>query len=53
MERDELKLRERIEKLLEIYSLEEILEHNDLSVEDILVYLYNEYGLTFPPLELI
>jgi hypothetical protein len=53
MERDELKLRERIEKLLEIYSFEDIIEQNDLTIEDILVFLYNEYGLTFPPLELI
>ena len=53
MERDEIQLRERIEKLLEIYSFEDILEHNDLSLEDVLVFLHNEYGLTFPTLELI
>lgn len=51
MERDELNLRERIEKLLEIYDFEDILEHNDLSIEDVLVFLYCEYGLDFPPLE--
>lgn len=53
MEENELKLRERIEKLLEIYTFEDILEHNDATIEDILIFLYYEYGLKFPPMELI
>jgi hypothetical protein len=48
MERKELFLRERIKKLLEMYTLQEILEFNDETEEDILVFLYFEYGLKFP-----
>lgn len=48
MERKELQLRERIQRLLETYTFEEILEFNDTTPEDILVFLYFEYGLTFP-----
>ena len=48
MERKELYLRERIRRLLETYSLEEILEFNEATEEDILVFLYFEYGLKFP-----
>lgn len=48
MERKELYLRERIRRLLEVYSFEEILEFNEATEEDILVFLYFEYGLKFP-----
>lgn len=48
MERNDLYLRERIRRLLETYSLEEILEQCDETPEDILVFLYFEYGLKFP-----
>jgi hypothetical protein len=48
MERNDLYLRERIRRLLETYSLEEILEQCDETAEDILVFLYFEYGLKFP-----
>ena len=48
MERKELYLRERIQRLLETYTLENILELNDMTDEDILVFLYFEYGLKLP-----
>jgi hypothetical protein len=48
MERKELYLRERIQRLLETYTLEELLEYNDATEEDILVFLYFEYGLKLP-----
>ena len=48
MERNELYLRERIQRLLETYTVQEILEHNDMTDEDILVFLYFEYGLKLP-----
>ena len=48
MERKELLLRERIQRLLEVFSFEQILEFNDLTEEDTLVFLYLEYGLQFP-----
>jgi hypothetical protein len=48
MERKELHLRERIQRLLETYTLEELLEYNDATEEDILVFLYFEYGLKLP-----
>jgi hypothetical protein len=48
VERDELRLRERIALLLEDYSLEDILETNDITVEDTLVFLYFEFGLKLP-----
>lgn len=48
MERKELFLRERIQRLLETYSFEDILEFNEATEEDILVFLYFEYGLKFP-----
>lgn len=48
MERKELYLRERIQKLLETYSFEELLEFNDMTEEDTIVFLYFEYGLTLP-----
>lgn len=48
MERKELHLRERIQKLLEVYSFEDILEFNDMTDEDVLVFLYFEFGLTLP-----
>lgn len=48
MERKELFLRERIRRLLEIFTFEQILEHNDITEEDALLFLYFEYGLQFP-----
>lgn len=48
MERNELLLRDRISRLLETYEFEDILEHNNVDLEDILVFLYFEYGLKFP-----
>ena len=51
MERDELLLRERISKLLEAYSLEELLEYNEMTEEDLLVILINEFGFDIPNME--
>jgi hypothetical protein len=51
MERDEIKLRERINRLLEAYSFEEFLDINELSQEDVLVILIRDYGYTFPDME--
>lgn len=48
MERKELQLRERIQRLLEVFSFEQILEFNDMTEEDVLLFLYFEYGLNFP-----
>lgn len=48
MERKELYLRERIQKLLEVYTFQELLEFNDVTEEDILIFLYFEYGLKLP-----
>lgn len=48
MERKELYLRERIQRLLETYSFEDILEFNDMTDEDVLVFLYFEFGLNLP-----
>lgn len=51
MERKELFLRERIQKLLQTYSFTELLEYNDTTEEDILLFLYFEYGFQFPDQE--
>ena len=51
MERKELLLRERIQRLLATYSFEELLDFNETSEEDILVFLYFEYGFQFPDAE--
>ena len=51
MERDELQLRERIARLLEAYSLEELLEFNEMSEEDLLVVLISSYGFDIPNVE--
>lgn len=51
MERDELQLRERIARLLEAYSLEELLEYNEMSEEDLLVVLIGEFGFNIPDME--
>lgn len=54
MERDEIHLRDRLKAVLEIYTVEEILEDNDMTVEDALVFLVYQYGLLIPdygPLE--
>lgn len=48
MERKELHLRERIQRLLQTHSFEDILEYNDMTEEDIIVFLYFEYGLKLP-----
>jgi hypothetical protein len=51
MDRDELFLRTRIRTLLETYSFEEILEENELEIEDVVLFLYLEYGLNLPERE--
>jgi hypothetical protein len=51
MERDELQLRERITRLLEAYSLEELLQYNEMSEEDLLVVLISEFGFDIPDME--
>lgn len=51
MERKELFLRDRIQRLLETYTFSEILEYNEATEEDILLFLYFEYGLKFPEAE--
>jgi hypothetical protein len=51
MERDELALRDRIKKLLEVYDLEYILDVNDMTAEDCLVFLVQQYGLLLPDYE--
>lgn len=48
MERKELHLRSRIQRLLEVFTFEQILEFNDMTEEDVLLFLYFEYGLQFP-----
>lgn len=48
MERKEIFLRERIQRLLETYTFSEILEFNEMTEEDTLLFLYFEYGLQFP-----
>lgn len=48
MERKELYLRERIKKILDTYTFEELLEFNDLTDEDVLVFLYFDFGLKLP-----
>ncbi len=40
---------ERIERLLQAYSFEELLEFNDLELPDIILLLYEEGILEFPP----
>ncbi len=51
MERDEVRLRDRLKVVLETYTLEEILEQNDMTVEDTLVFLVYNYGLLLPDYE--
>jgi hypothetical protein len=51
MERKELLLRERIQRLLATYSFEDLLDYNEATEEDILVFLYFEYGFQFPEAE--
>lgn len=51
MERDELQLRERIARLLEAYSLEELLEYNEMTEEDLLVVLISGFDFTIPDME--
>jgi hypothetical protein len=54
MDRDEILLRDKIKNLLEVYSFEEILEHNDMTIEDCIVFMIANYGLLLPdygPLE--
>lgn len=48
MDRDELYLRDKIKNCLDVYGLEEILEINDLTIEDLLVFMVGNYGLTLP-----
>lgn len=42
---------DKIRALLEVYSIEEIIEYNDLEVADIVLYLVKEYGLKIPEVE--
>lgn len=51
MERDELNLRLRIREVLETYKFEEILDEANEELEDILLFLYLEYGLPLPERE--
>jgi hypothetical protein len=51
MERDELRLRERIARLLETYSLEELLEYNEMTEDDLLVLLISSYDFSIPDME--
>jgi hypothetical protein len=37
-------------KLLETYTLEELLEYNDLEIEEVLEFLVEYYTLRFPPI---
>jgi hypothetical protein len=39
---------DKLNEILEVYSLEEILEYNDEEVVDILAFLIREYGLKLP-----
>lgn len=51
MERDELALRDRVKNLLEIYDFEYILDINDMTPEDCVVFLVQQYGLLLPDYE--
>lgn len=51
MDRDEIRLRDRIKVLLEVYDLETILSDNDMTIEDMLVFMVNHYGLVLPDYE--
>lgn len=51
MDRDEIRLRDKIKRLLEVYELEDILGDNDMTVEDLLVYMVESYGLLLPDYE--
>ena len=51
MERDELDLRLRIREVLETYTFEEILDEANIELEDIIIFLYLEYGLLLPERE--
>lgn len=42
---------DKLIKILEVYSLEEILEYNDEEVVDILAFLVKEYKLKLPEVE--
>ena len=48
MERDELQLRERVQKILEEYTFEEILLAAGHELEDVLIFLIHEYSLDLP-----
>jgi hypothetical protein len=39
---------EKVEKALQVYSLEEILELNDLTDEDVLVFLVEQQFISLP-----
>lgn len=40
---------ERLEKLLQTYTLEEILEYNDITIFEAVSFLFYEGFLTLPP----
>lgn len=42
---------EKLKQILEVYTLEEILEYNDEEVIDILSFLVKEYKLKLPEVE--
>jgi len=48
VDRGKIELLERVIRLLETYTLEDILEHNDLTQEELLVTLYVEGHIEFP-----
>lgn len=51
MDRDEIILRDRIKRLLEVYDVEEILADNDMTIEDMLIFMVENYGLLLPDYE--
>ena len=48
MERDNIRLLERVRRLLDTYTLEDILNHNEMTEEELLCLLYTEGHIIFP-----
>jgi hypothetical protein len=42
-------MEERIKRLLDTYTFEEILDFNDTTIEEVIEELYNEGFIQFPP----